>query len=79
MTLHPSRSIFFTLNGTFLGKAFEKVKGGDLYPTIGVDTKSGIEVNFGEREWKYDVKNLWEEGRGGVEQNLEGRRRANTY
>eukprot|EP00519_Triparma_laevis_P013837 CAMPEP_0182496762 /NCGR_PEP_ID=MMETSP1321-20130603/5356_1 /TAXON_ID=91990 /ORGANISM="Bolidomonas sp., Strain RCC1657" /LENGTH=120 /DNA_ID=CAMNT_0024700449 /DNA_START=81 /DNA_END=443 /DNA_ORIENTATION=+ len=74
LTFHPHRSIFFTLNGEYLGVAFENIKEGSLYPTIGIDTKAKIRTNFGEKEWKFDVTKLWEEHRGTVEEGLRKRR-----
>jgi hypothetical protein len=59
---YTSRKIFFTKNGQFLGYEFDKV-GEDivesgLYPTVGVDTKCPIHVNFGERPFHFDFKNI---------------------
>ena len=43
-------SIFFTLNGDYLGTAFEDVSpdilGKDLYPVVGMDTRNLIQCNF---------------------------------
>lgn len=46
---HRERSIFFTLNGVFLGTAFQSVKPGiELYPTVGIDMTNGsVDFNFG--------------------------------
>lgn len=48
VTFHPHRSIFFTLNGEYLGMAFERVEEGSLYPTIGekIDIIVGADVKY---------------------------------
>ncbi|KAL3808709.1 hypothetical protein ACHAXA_003788 [Cyclostephanos tholiformis] len=56
------RRIFFTKNGWFLGYEFDKV-GKDvvesgLFPTVGVDSECPIFVNFGERPFYFDLKNI---------------------
>ena len=56
-------SIFFTLNGKFLGYEFalsadeEKL---DLYPTLGVceKTSNAIEANFGQRDFLFDLNSV---------------------
>mmetsp|Transcript_2505 Transcript_2505/g.3684 ORF Transcript_2505/g.3684 Transcript_2505/m.3684 type:complete len:461 (+) Transcript_2505:56-1438(+) len=45
-----SCDIFFTLNGKFLGVAFLNVRGGRLYPTIGIDSTAPIVLNVGKHE-----------------------------
>lgn len=51
---YANQSIFFCLNGQFLGYAFEKVDL-SLIPVIGVDTHIPIGCNFGERPFVFDV------------------------
>ncbi len=59
---YTSRRIFFTKNAEFLGFEFGKLrkhvveKG--LYPTVGIDTKCPIFVNFGEHPFMFDLKNI---------------------
>lgn len=50
--------IFFTRNGTCLGKAFEDVPINHLfYPTIGLRTPGEeIIANFGQKEFRYDIE-----------------------
>ncbi|KAL3823672.1 hypothetical protein ACHAXA_009777 [Cyclostephanos tholiformis] len=54
--------IFFTKNGRFLGYEFDKVGEdvveGGLFPTVGVDSECPIFVNFGERPFYFDLKNI---------------------
>jgi hypothetical protein len=55
---HRDRSIFFTLNGMFLGTAFEDVpKDVELYPTVGIDTNCSVMFNFGKRPFAFDLVN----------------------
>lgn len=49
---YQHRSIFFTLNGNFLGYAFENISiellsTYDFYPVIGIDTRCPVRCNFG--------------------------------
>jgi SPRY domain len=49
---YQEQSIFYTLNGTFLGYAFDKIDATtlatqDLYPVVGMDTNCLVQVNFG--------------------------------
>jgi len=57
---YASRRIFFTKNGQFLGYEFDKVDENvvenGLYPTVGIDTKCPIVVNFGEHPFHFDFK-----------------------
>lgn len=47
---YRDHSIFYTLNGEFLGKAFKDVNTGmELYPTIGIDANVTAEFNYGEK------------------------------
>ena len=55
-----ARSIFFTLNGTFLGTAFQDVdlslhKDGCLYPTVGMDSTCEIQFNFGQTPFQFNL------------------------
>ncbi len=56
------RRIFFTKNGKFLVYKFDKVGedvvGSGLYPTVCIDTKCPIHVNFGEHPFLFNFKNL---------------------
>lgn len=51
---YPTRSIFFTLNGKYLGVAFEGVVG-ELYPTVGVDARVSIDFNFGLQPFEFSL------------------------
>jgi hypothetical protein len=46
-----SKGIFYTLNGEFLGYAWERISDEilqkDLFPVVGIDTNSPIHMNFG--------------------------------
>jgi SPRY domain len=48
---YVARGIFYTLNGAFLGYGWKNLKpellNNDLYPVVGIDTNSPIQVNFG--------------------------------
>lgn len=67
-------SIFFTLNGNFLGYAWTNVAaislGEDLYPTVGVDTNCPLEINFGSRPFAFDLGSFVEDQRQSIEQAL---------
>ena len=67
-------SIFFTLNGKFLGYAWTNVAaislGEDLYPTVGVDTNCPLEINFGSRPFAFDLGSFVEDQRQCIEQAL---------
>jgi len=61
---YQAQSIFYTLNGRFLGYAFE-LKEEDLlldwYPTVGVDTNSLVQCNFGtDRPFSFDLQSMIE-------------------
>jgi len=51
---YKSRSIFFTLNGCFLGYAFRRVSG-KLFPTVGIDAKVNVTFNFGRAPFVFDL------------------------
>jgi len=67
-------SIFFTLNGKFLGYAWTNVAaislGDDMYPTVGVDTNCPLEINFGSRPFAFDLGSFVEDQRGCIERAL---------
>jgi len=47
---YRDHSIFYTLNGNFLGKAFKNIQTGiELFPTIGIDANVTVEFNYGEK------------------------------
>jgi hypothetical protein len=51
---YESYSIFFTLNGRYLGKAFKNVKmATPLFPTVGIDAQVDVEFNFGMKPFKF--------------------------
>ena len=51
---YRTKSIFFTLNGEFLGDAFKSVVG-DLYPTVGIDSSCDVIFNFGFAPFQFDL------------------------
>ncbi|ORX95020.1 SPRY-domain-containing protein [Basidiobolus meristosporus CBS 931.73] len=54
-------SAFYTKNGVFLGIAFRELKG-PLYPSVGFRTPGEqIEVNFGQRRFKFDIEHYMRE------------------
>lgn len=67
-------SIFFTLNGKFLGYAWTNVAaislGEDMYPTVGVDTNCPLEINFGSRPFAFDLGSFVEDQRQCIERAL---------
>jgi len=53
------RCIFFTLNGKFLGIAFQNVLSFyDLYPTIGLDTEDLVTCNFGMKPFVFNLSTI---------------------
>ena len=53
---YANQGIFFTLNGKFLGYGWTGIDLTDqLYPTIGIDTRNPIELNFGSKPFVYDT------------------------
>lgn len=53
---YANHGIFFTLNGKFLGYGWRGVKlTCPLYPTVGIDSNSPIEVNFGHAPYQFDL------------------------
>ena len=56
---YVTRTIFFTLNGNFLGDAFTDVTGGQsLYPTVGVDAIVQLEFNFGRKPFLFPLSSF---------------------
>jgi hypothetical protein len=58
-----SHCIFYTLNGRLLGPAFsgtpESLTQQALYPVVGMDTRGGLDCNFGiDRPFVYDLDTL---------------------
>ncbi|ORY05429.1 SPRY-domain-containing protein [Basidiobolus meristosporus CBS 931.73] len=54
-------SAFYTKNGVFLGIAFRDLKG-TLYPSVGFRTPGEqVEVNFGQRRFKFDIEHYMKE------------------
>ena len=51
---YRTKSIFFTLNGKFLGNAFDGVIG-DWYPTVGIDSNCDVTFNFGRVPFQFDL------------------------
>jgi len=47
--------IFFTLNGEYLGLAFENVRESELFPVVGIDSNDIITFNFGALPFAYDI------------------------
>ncbi|KAI8580251.1 hypothetical protein K450DRAFT_237574 [Umbelopsis ramanniana AG] len=58
-------SAFYTKNGVDLGTAFQGLQGASLYPCVGFRTPGEqVEVNFGEREFKFDIEHYVKEAKG---------------
>ncbi len=59
---YVSRRVFFTKNGKFLGYEFDVVDSDvvktGLFPTVGIDSDRPIFVNFGERPFHFDWRNM---------------------
>ena len=62
---YVSRGIFYTLNGKFLGYAWESISDEvlqkDLFPVAGIDTNSPIHMNFGSVDsgpFQFDLSNF---------------------
>lgn len=64
---YRASSIFYTLNGRFLGYAFalkEENLLREWYPTVGVDTNSLVQCNFGtDRPFSFDLQAMIEKDR----------------
>jgi hypothetical protein len=50
--------IFYTLNGKMLGYGWTglELNEKDLYPTIGVDSNSPVDCNFGDKDFAFDLR-----------------------
>jgi hypothetical protein len=81
--------IFFTLNGKFLGYGWtglldnhggtsELAQLGDLYPTVGVDTKCPIAFNFGDRPFAFDLSSFTEQHCDLIQGSLSNRAKLKT-
>lgn len=62
---YVSKGIFYTLNGEFLGYAWEHISDDilqkDLFPVVGIDTNSPIHLNFGSVNsgpFQFDLSNF---------------------
>lgn len=60
-----ANGIFYTLNGAFLGYAWERISDdkllGELFPVVGVDTNAPIHINFGSADsgpFQFDLSNF---------------------
>ena len=51
---YKTKSIFFTVNGKFLGNAFDDVVG-DWYPTVGIDSNCDVTFNFGRVPFQFNL------------------------
>ena len=69
------QGIFFTLNGTFLGYGWTGVDctvlQNDLYPVVGIDTRSPIECNFGSKPFSFDLTSFLIQHKDDVKQLYE--------
>lgn len=62
-----NRSAFFTKNGVHLGTAFREVKGGKLYPAVGMKRLGEhVRVNFGQEEFVYDIVSHMKEAKATI-------------
>eukprot|EP01035_Chromulina_nebulosa_P033188 gene33188-44432_t len=56
---YNNMSIFFTLNGKYLGTAFQDIKFNkpnvDLYPTVGIDAPCTVQFNYGKTPFRFDL------------------------
>jgi len=51
---YARKEIFFTLNGEYLGVAFDSVIASTpLYPTVGIDSRHPVSLNFGEAPFAF--------------------------
>lgn len=64
---YQASSLFYTINGKFLGYAFQMKEEEllmDWYPTVGVDTNSLVHCNFGtDRPFAFDLQSMIEKDR----------------
>lgn len=76
---HVDGSVFFTKNGKHLGPAFRDLTG-KLYPTIGMQSKSGrIRANFGRERFVYDIEAQAQQQREKVLGSIMARRLPTDY
>ncbi len=52
---YHEQSLFFTLNGKYLGNAFTKLPDGIFHPVVGIDAHVNIEVNFGRAPFMFPL------------------------
>ena len=65
-----AQEIFFTKNGKDLGLAFKGVRG-SLFPTVGLhSTNEHVELNFGQKPFKFDIEALLAEEKGREEEEI---------
>lgn len=60
---YADRSIFFTLNGAYLGTAFADItslraEGDAFFPAVGVDANHSVRFNFGMRPFRFDLRSF---------------------
>lgn len=58
---HAKRKIFYTLNGAFLGFAFDLDQvpwDVPLWPCVGLDTKQLLSFNFGQKPFNFDLDTM---------------------
>ena len=71
---YQAESLFYTLNGRFVGYAFplkEEELLMDWYPTVGVDTNSLVQCNFGtDRPFAFDLQCMIEKDRATLVQTV---------
>mmetsp|Transcript_4784 Transcript_4784/g.10103 ORF Transcript_4784/g.10103 Transcript_4784/m.10103 type:complete len:683 (+) Transcript_4784:265-2313(+) len=54
---YTRQSVFFTLNGHFLGYAFQEIDlTSKFFPTVGIDSNCPFQCNFGESPFVFDLK-----------------------
>lgn len=67
---HQAKTVFYTLNGKFLGHFFhltDKELEQAWFPTVGLDTRAAIECNFGTNQpFAYDLATMLAEKNHGV-------------
>jgi len=53
---HNDNTIFYTLNGAFLGVAFTDAPcNKELYPTVGIDANVSVQLNFGLKPFQFNL------------------------
>lgn len=77
---YSNQGIFFTLNGRFLGYGWTEIDMSDpLYPTIGIDTHTPIESNFGSSPFAYNISSFLEQQYHEIDDSLRYLPIAKTY